>query len=402
MISVEEALSQILSEAQPLGAERVDLLSSRGRLAAEEARATRVLPPFDNSAMDGYAVRAAEGEKARRVVGAVACGDPPGALAVGPGQAARIMTGAPMPEGADAVVMQEEATREGDAVSFSRAPTVGQHIRRRGTDVAAGEALLAPGEEITPAHVAALAAQGRSFLAVYRRPAVAIVSTGSELAEIDEAPGPGAIVNSNAYALAALCAEAGAAPTILGIARDDRAETEALLRRALFADAILTSGGVSVGEFDYVKEALSALGYEPRFWKIAMKPGKPVVYGRLSGRPVLGLPGNPASCQVSFELFARPMLRAMAGDPAPLRPRLPARLAAAIAGGDRRTFVRAKLSRGEGGELHAAPLRKQGSGELRSMLGANALLDIPAGARLAAGEAVSAVVYDLSFLQGRL
>lgn len=399
MLSVEEALSQVLSEAQPLGSERVDLLSSLGRIAALPIPARRTLPPFDNSAMDGFAVRARDGVAPRTLVGTIACGDPPEALSIKEHEAARIMTGAPLPPGADAVVMQEDVKLEGGTCSFTQAPKPGQHVRRKGSDVAAGEFLLEAGKEIGAAEIAALAAQGRTLLPVYRRPRVAIISTGSELVELDEEPGPGGIVNSNAYALAAMVREAGAEATLLGIARDDRSETEEILRRALFADVILTSGGVSVGEFDFVKESLAALGYEPGFWKVAMKPGKPVVYGKLSGRPVLGLPGNPASCQVSFELFARPLLRLLLGDRAPLRPRFQVALEEPLTGGERRHFVRAELWRNAEGELVASPLKKQGSGELRSLLGANGLLDVPAGAKLEAGARLSAIAYDLAFLR---
>lgn len=385
MISVEDAVAQILADTAPLAPSRVDLLSAAGAVAAAEQRARYDLPPFDNSAMDGYAVRAEDGATPRRVVGTIACGDLPGAFSVKPGEAARIMTGAPLPPGADAVIMQEEATRDGDLVSFSSPAAPGQHVRRRGADVEAGEVILPPGTPLSAAAIAALASQGRSFVLVHRRPQVAILSTGSELVEIDEAPRPGELINSNAYALAALVREAGGEPVVLGVARDDRAETEALLARARFADLLLTSGGVSVGEFDYVKESLDALGYTQRFWKVAMKPGKPVVYGLLGPMPVLGLPGNPASCQVSFCLFARPLIRRLLGDPHPVPPPLAVTLDSPLRGGERRHFARALVRVRPDGTLSAQPMRKQGSSDLRSMLGANALLDVAPHASLAPG-----------------
>jgi molybdopterin molybdotransferase len=394
MISVETALAQILATAAPLAPERVELLDAEGRFAALSVTARYALPSFDNSAMDGYAVRVADGATPRRVIGTVACGDAPGALCVNPGETARIMTGAPLPPGADAVIMQEEASRDGDTCSFSRAPSLGQHVRRLGSDVAVGDAILSPGEFLSPAAISTLAAQGKAGVVVHRRPLVAILSTGSELVELDEAPGPGQLVNSNSYALAALVKAAGGVPVLLGIARDDRAETETLLSRALFADVLLTSGGVSVGEFDYVKECLDALGYQPGFWKVAMKPGKPVVFGTLHGKPVLGLPGNPASCQVSFELFARPLLRRLLGDPNPVRPRVRVTLRAPLSSGERRNFVRAVVSVAADGSLSALPMRKQGSSDLRSMLGANAVLDVPPQVELGAGDTIHAILFE--------
>jgi molybdopterin molybdotransferase len=396
MISVEEALQQVLQHASPLGHEQLDLLSALGRVCAEDVQARRALPAFDNSAMDGYAVQAQDDAMARPVIGTIACGDPLDRLKITAGQSARIMTGAPLPEGADAVIMQEEAITHENNVSFQRAPVIGQHVRRRGSDVALGETVLAAGQVIGAAEIAACASQGKALLSVYRRPHVAILSTGNELVELDEEPGTDKIVNSNAYALAAMVKEAGAIPSILGIVKDSLEDTKAALSRGLFADVILTSGGVSVGEFDYVKAALDALGYQSGFWKINMKPGKPVVFGTLHQKPVLGLPGNPASCQVSFELFVRPLLLSMMGHPNPSRLRVQCRLCAPVSGGDRRHFVRAVLGYRDGAFV-ATPLRKQGSGELRSLIGANALLDIPAQARYNEGDLVTAIPYGLDW-----
>ena len=396
MISVEEALHQVLQHASPLGREQLDLLSAVDRVCAEDVLARRALPAFDNSAMDGYAVQAQDGTIGRPIIGTIACGDPLDRLTLTAGQTARIMTGAPLPAGADAVIMQEDAVTNEATVSFQRAPSLGQHVRRRGSDVALGEIVLAAGQVIGAAEIAACASQGKALLSVYRRPHVAILSTGNELVELDEEPGDDKIVNSNAYALAAMVKEAGAIPSILGIVKDSLEDTKAALSRGLFADVILTSGGVSVGEFDYVKAALDALGYQSGFWKINMKPGKPVVFGTLHGKPVLGLPGNPASCQVSFELFVRPLLLSLMGHPHPSRLRVQCKLYAPVSGGDRRHFVRAILEYKDGAFV-ATPLRKQGSGELRSLIGANALLDIPAKARFNEGDLVTAIPYGLDW-----
>jgi molybdopterin molybdotransferase len=414
MISVEEALQQILQHAPKLTHEKLDLLSSLGRVLAEDIIAKRSLPAFDNSAMDGFAVVSSDGAQVRPIIATIACGDPTDRVKIAPGQAARIMTGAPLPEGADAVIMQEEAStfrlsKEeaandeseyikqagplGEVVRFQKEPSIGQHVRKKGSDITAGEQLIAAGRKIGPSEIAAIASQGRSLLSVYRRPTVAIVSTGDELVELDEEPTNGKLVNSNAYSLAALAKEAGAEPIILGIARDSLEATKAILSRAMFADVIITSGGVSVGEFDYVKTALDALGYKSVFWKINMKPGKPVVFGTLQDKPVLGLPGNPASCQVSFELFVKPLLRAMMGHHQIERTRIQAKLSSDLSGGDRRHFVRAIVEYKDG-QFIATPLRKQGSGEFRSLVGANALLDIAAKASLRAGDMITAIIYD--------
>ena len=399
MITVEEAIGKVLAETRPLGAEQVMLDEAAGRALAEAIVATRTLPPWDNSAMDGYAVRAADVALGRplRVTGTHGAGHAPGPLA--PGSAARIMTGAPVPPGADAIVMREDSdeTGEGDAaeVRFRSVPGPGQHVRRAGEDVTPGSLLLDVGAPIGPGEIGLLAAQGRTVVQVRRRPRVAIVSTGDELVEPDRAPGPGQIVGTNGWALAAQCRAAGALPWLLPIARDDRAVIRAALAEALTADVVLSSGGVSVGEFDFVKEALGSLGVEQSFWKVRMKPGKPLAFGTQAGRPVFGLPGNPASSMVAFELFVRPALRRMQGFADVERPRARAILDEPLgAGGGRRHYLRARVRR-EGGLLYARPNARQGSGMLRSMVGVNALLEVPEDAGpLAAGAEVTALLLE--------
>jgi molybdopterin molybdotransferase len=399
VLTVEEALARILDRVAPLGAEQVLLDEAAGRVLAETVVAERQLPPWDNSAMDGFAVRAAEvrpGESLP-IASTVAAGHAPAPLPVA--AVARIMTGAPVPAGADAIVMREDAeesVEDGRAVvRFRISPAPGAHVRRAGEDVAAGAPVLAAGARLRAGEVGLLAALGRTIVRVHRRPRVALLSTGDELVDADRAPGPGQIVGSNAWALAAQCREAGALPTVLPIARDDRAAIRDALAEALTADAVLSSGGVSVGDFDFVRDALSDLGVIEHFWKVAMKPGKPLTFGTRDARPVFGLPGNPASSMVSFELFVRPALRRMLGHAEVLRPRAPVLLDEGYAHeGRRRHYLRGEVRR-DGALLRARRPGRQGSGMLRSMVGVNALLEIPEDAGvLAAGASVTAVLLD--------
>jgi molybdopterin molybdotransferase len=380
VLDVETAQARVLERLAPMGREQVLLGDAHGRVLAEDVVAGRALPPWDNSAMDGYAVRAADCGRAGvtlRVVGVVAAGHAP-AAALEAGTAVRIMTGAPVPAGADAIVMREYAEAIGEgAVRIDRAAQLGEHIRRRGDDVREGETVLAGGTALGPGELGLCAALGRAQLAVHARPRVAIVSTGDELVEIDEVPGPGQIVNSNAYALAAMIREAGGLPWVFPNVADQPEALRAAFEQALAADAIVSTGGVSVGEFDYVKDAMSAVGLALDFWKVAMKPGKPVAFGMAGRRPGFGLPGNPASSMVSFELFVRPALRAMAGRKTGLfRPRAEVVFEGTVQKGiGRRHFIRAELRR-DGPVLSAKPNARQGSGMLRSMVGVGALVEI--------------------------
>ena len=395
MISVEEALGKILERVAPLGAEMVGIEEAHKRVLAEAIIAERQLPPWDNSAMDGYAVRVSDVEigRALPIAQTIAAGHAPLPLAAG--SAARVMTGAPIPVGADAVVMREEAVDSDDSVKFNIVPIKGDHVRKAGDDVQIGAPVLLPGDSLNAGEIGLIAALGRTRLAVRRRPRVAIVSTGDELVEADRAPGAGQIVGSNGLALAAQCREAGAIPTLLPIARDDKETIKAALREALSADAVLSSGGVSVGDFDFVKEALDELGVKQEFWRVAMKPGKPIAFGTRDGKPLFGLPGNPASSMVGFELFVRPALRRMAGFREVGRPRAPVLLDEPYRhGGKRRHYVRASVRR-DGALLRGRPNARQGSGMLRSMVGVNALLEIAEDAGLLdAGSTVTALLLD--------
>jgi molybdopterin molybdotransferase len=394
MISVEEATATILSKVAPVGEEMISLVEADGRVLTQPVIAERMLPPWDNSAMDGYAVRAAEVAvgKPLPIAATVGAGHAPPPLPTG--SVMRVMTGAPMPQGADAVVMREESEERDGQVRFTMVPAAGAHVRRAGDDVRPGTPVLLAGEPIGPGEIGLLAGLGRFLFAVHRRPRVAILSTGDELVEADRAPGPGQIIGSNGHALAALCRRAGALPTLLPIAGDDRAAIRRGLEAALTADACLSSGGVSVGDFDFVKAALDDLGVKQEFWKVAMKPGKPVAFGTREGRPFFGLPGNPASSMVGFELFVRPALLRMGGHRVVERPRAKAFLDDGYRHeGKRRHYLRG-LVRREGGQLHARANTRQGSGMLRSMVGVNALLEIEEGTVIGPGDPVTAILLE--------
>ena len=364
----------------PLGLERLSLAEALGRHLAEDVAARSDLPQFDNSSMDGYAVRARDTDGAQKgaprtltLAGESRTGGPPPPR-LAEGTAMRIFTGAVMPEGADAIVIQENTTAEAGRVAIHEASKPGAWLRARGGDLARGATMLARGGRVGPGEIGILAAQGISSISVYRRPRVAILSTGDELRDIHEPAPPGAIVNSNAYALAAQVREAGCDPVVLPNVKDDMGATLAALREGLTCDVLLTCGGVSVGDYDLVKDAFAKLGIEAGFWKVRIKPGKPLVFGRRGATPVVGLPGNPMSAMVTFEALVRPGLRAMLGDPRPYR----MRHAVPLAGAYRHAAGRLELVRAQvalaGGKLTATPLRLQDSGSLPSWVGVDALL----------------------------
>ena len=381
LMPVEAALARVLASVSgPLDEERVSLAEAFGRTLASDVAARRVQPPFATSAMDGYALRAADAAIAQgrlTVVGEAAAGRPfPGRL--GPGEVARIFTGAPLPEGADSVAMQEIAQRVGDAVTFAALVAPGDHVRRRGCDFAEGEILLSAGRRLTARDVALAAAADHPTLAVRRRPRVAILSSGDELAAPGETRGPAQIVASNAFAIAGVVAAAGGEPLDLGAAPDDPAalaDRLAAARRAK-ADVLTTIGGASVGDHDLVRKALADAGMSLDFWRIAMRPGKPLIHGRLDAMSVLGLPGNPTSATVCAILFLRPLVRALLGDSAAgADPSEPARLAASLpANEERATYLRVTLAAGPDGETLATPIDNQDSSLAKALARADALL----------------------------
>ena len=396
MLSVQEARQQMLNTIPVLPTEKRDILNCAGYVLAEALHAEENIPPFDNSAMDGYAVRAADVQNASEatpavlsVVEMIAAGYAP-TTQVGTGQAARIMTGAMMPKGADAVVMQEVTQQEGNEVKIFESIDETGNVRFTGESVAEGQQVMGKGKYLRPPEVSMLASLNRPEATVYRKPTVAIVSTGDELLLLGEPLEPGKIRESNRYGLYAQVEEAGGIPMDMGIVPDDEAEIERTFRAALAkSDALITSGGVSVGEHDFVKSVLERLG-EVNFWRVAMKPGKPQAYGISDGKPIFGLPGNPVSSLVVFELFVRPALLKMAGHTELLRPTFKATLTESITNRDGRVNYMRAILKESNGHYTAETTGPQGSGILHSLVLANGLITIPAGATLGAGETVDA------------
>jgi len=384
MLEIREAQERILSAFSPLTGEEVGLEEALGRYLAAPLMAREDAPPFSNSAMDGYAVRASDVAGASReapvvlqVVGESKAGDSPDDR-LAQGAAMRIFTGAPMPEGADAIVMQEDTERDAEAVRIFFPSPAGHHVRVRGEDTQSGSVLLAAGHGISAGAVGLLSSQGYARVSVHRRPRVAILSTGDELRRIDAPPTPGTIVDSNRYALAAQVREAGAEPWPLPSVGDDLDATVARLEEALHADVVITTGGVSVGDHDHVRTAFEKVGIEADFWKVRIKPGKPLTFGTRGTTPIIGLPGNPVSAMVTFHVFVLPGLRRMLGDPRPHGRSFLVRL-----GHDhRRKPGRPELARAEvevGPEGPVATLSsRQGSGAMSSVASAEALVLLPA------------------------
>jgi molybdopterin molybdotransferase len=394
MLSVEQARNNILAMLTPLGSEFVPLGEALGRVLAKDVVARESIPPFANSSMDGYAVRAEEtGRVPVRlpVAGDVPAGSAPGQV-LPPGHVLRIMTGAPIPQGADAVVPVEatDDQRNSNAlpaqVTILAAPETGANIRPAGQDVAPGQTVVRVGQVITPPVIGVLAALGVSRPQVARRPRVAVLSGGDELVEVEQVPGPGQIRDLNGYALSASLTSAGAVPVRLGIARDRLEAVRAQLQRAVGqgVDLVLSSAGVSVGGHDFIKSALDAEG-ELGFWRVNMRPGKPLAVGRVRGIPFIGLPGNPVSALVGFEAFVRPAVARMLGQTwSPRAIQVAAGHAMSTDG--RESYVRVTLRDGRAYSTGA-----QTSNLITSLVRADALLIIPAGVKaVAAGEALTA------------
>ncbi len=397
MIPVEEARTRILAGIAPTTAEVVPLAEAWGRVLARPVLSRLTQPPRDVSAMDGYALRAADATLGATlaVVGAAPAGHPwDGTLH--PGQALRLFTGSIVPEGADAILLQEDATRTGDAVTVNEAATQGRHIRRAGQDFAAGDTLITPGRRLNARDIGLAAAGNNAWLTIHRRPRVAILATGDEIALPGDPIPPGGIVSSNSHALAALVRAAGGDPVVLPIAPDDRAALMAATDSVHGMDLLLTSGGASVGEHDLVQEALGARGLVVDFWQIAMRPGKPLMHGRLGEVPMIGLPGNPVSSLVCAILFVVPALQKLSGLPAAAPPTVMARLGAPLAANDKRAdHLRATLSTAEDGTLIATAFPRQDSSMLRLMAQADALILRPAHAPAAeAGTQVQVIRLD--------
>lgn len=398
-----EALETILARCEALPTERVEAARAQGCAVAEDVTADIVHPPWDNSAMDGFAVH---GEDVRGatpdhpirlpVSDDVPAGSfPSGPLA--PGTVARVMTGAPVPEGASGVVRVEHTTESSAGeVSFLRDTDSNRNIRRRGEDIDIGEILLRTGDSVTPAAIGVLAMQGMADVIVHRRPRVGVLSNGNELADFDEVTEVRAgrrIMNSNGHALAAQLISAGAVPVPLGIARDDADDVRRCLDGAAECDALISSAGVSVGDHDQVKAALDEMGMQRIFWRARIRPGSPLTFGLLGGRPFWGLPGNPVSAMVTFEVFLRPALRKMMGHRHPEAPRIVARARKAISSSaDLTHFYRVRVQPRTGHLPEVELTGPQGSGILTSMSVADGLLVVPEGVdEIEAGEVVQVI-----------
>jgi molybdopterin molybdotransferase len=395
---VEEAVARVLGGVSRLAVESVGRDAAAGRVLATSVRSRVALPPWNNAAMDGYAVRAADVAKlpvSLKVVDDVAAGRFP-ARGIGPGEATRIMTGAPVPEGADTVIRVEDTDAGRQTVEIRGNRDAGKNVRPRGEDIAQDAEALAAGTVLGAAQLGVLAAVGAQQVDVYRAPKVAILSSGDELVppeRFEEVVAGRKIVSSNGVTLTQLVRDAGGEPVNLGIAADTKASLREHLERARDADLIITSGGISVGEFDYVRDVVAELGASLDFWRVRMRPGAPVGFGTLGNSAWLGLPGNPVSTMVTFELFARPAIRKMRGHAKVLRATVAARIDSAVSvAPDLTHFLRVVLSRDAQGAVVARLTGTQSSGVLSSMVRANALLVVPRGVgEVAAGTELRAL-----------
>jgi molybdopterin molybdotransferase len=395
--SVAGAQARLLDGVVVLAPERVNLEQALGRILAESVSTQSDLPGFDNSAMDGYAVRASEIRSATAsipvrlpVVGESRAGSMPSALATG--TAMRIMTGAPMPAGADTVVRQEDTARDGATVLIEVATATGTSVRRRGADIRAGATVLHPGLQLTSVDIAVAAALGHAELLVGARPRVALFATGDELVAAGTPPGPAQLVDSNSPMLGAAVREAGGLPTFLGIGGDSKESLHAILETARTADLIVSSAGVSVGDHDWVREVVAEMGTIST-WRVAMRPGKPVLTGTVGDAIFIGLPGNPVSSSVTFELFARPVIRKMQGASALYRRRVQVRLGEDMSKPEAlETYARAVLRETTGDLPSATSSGDQGSSMLQSLTRADCLLVLPVGLEVVpAGTVVEAI-----------
>jgi molybdopterin molybdotransferase len=405
MIGIAEAIDLVLAAVEPQPSEEIGLAMAFGRVLAEPIVARADIPPFANSQMDGFAVRSGDVLAAAqsrpitlRVIATTAAGSAP-EVEVTPGTAVRIMTGAPIPAGADAVVKVEDTESSADRVALRAPAPVGQFVRPAGEDMRAGEVVLEPGRVLREADVGLIAALGMPAVKVSTRPRVAVLATGDELVPLGQPLGPGQIYNSNAYTLAAAVVRAGGDPVLFGIVRDDRTSLRDAYRAAARCDVIVSTGGVSVGDFDYVKEIMDEIGLQRRFWQVAQKPGKPITFACESGRLYFGLPGNPVSSLVCFELYVAPALRRALG----MREIFPASAEVTMGESvktatDLTELVRCRIER-SGGAFVARATGTQSSGALRSLSLADALVVSPPGSsELRAGTRATALLLGESRL----
>jgi molybdopterin molybdotransferase len=384
LTQLHDAQQVVLDAASVLGLEKVSILDALGRVLGEDIVAERDNPPWDNSAMDGFAVRwedikqeqAIQKPVTLSVIEDVPAGTMP-SKTVGSGQAIRIMTGAPLPRGADTVLKVEDTEHTPDSVRVFKPEPKGANIRPQGEDVKKGVCIIAKGTRIRPSETGMLAILAKPFVFVYQRPRVAILSTGDELADLDERFSEQKIINSNSYGIAAAVQEAGGIPLLLGIARDTPAALKEKISQGLNADMLVLSGGVSMGDYDFTKVVFHELGAEMNFWKLAIRPGQPLAFGKIQGKLAFGLPGNPVSSMVTFEQLVRPALLKMSGCRNYGRPVVQAVFQETFSKrGDRRHFLRGILTK-EGDAFKVRTTGGQGSGILTSMVKANCLIDVP-------------------------
>jgi molybdopterin molybdotransferase len=406
MISVEKALNTILVNFRPLGLEKINILEARKRVIGEDIFAPHNIPSADNSAMDGYAVRHIDTKGATqdkplqlKIIEDI----PAGKVAlkkIKKGEAARIMTGAVIPEGADSVIRQEDTKKNGKTVVIYTSAEKGTNIRFAGEDVQKGELVVNKGSALRPADIGMLAALGKAFISVYQKPRVAIMSTGDELVDIETDPPLGKIINSNSYSLAAQVLECGGIPIMLGISKDKKIDLQKKFKTALHADVIISSGGVSVGDFDFVKNVMGEIGNAMHFWQVAMRPGKPLAFGTIEGIPLFGLPGNPVSAMVSFEQFVRPSLLKMQGHKKIFRQTAKAVCDQEVQkSAGFKHFIRAVVKK-EKDQYIASTTGAQGSGILKSMVIANALIVMGENeTRIKKGSQVTIQLLDDSLFQ---
>jgi len=400
MLTIEEAQQTILNGITLLESEEVPLFHGLNRVTPDDHLATWDIPPADNSAMDGYAFSHATLEgNCLHVTGFLPAGEVR-TVPVPPGEAVKIMTGAPVPPGCDTVVPIEDVTVDGEWIRLTAAIKAGTHIRRRGEDISQDAVVIPSGSLLRPQEIGMLSAMGAQAVTVHRRVKVAILSTGDELLEPGSAPQPGKIINSNSYSLAAQVLDAGGEPLLLGIAPDTLADSCNKIRNGLDADMLVITGGVSVGERDFVKQAIESLGGEFIFWKVNMKPGKPVAFAMLQGKPVFALPGNPVAAMVSFELFVRPAILKAMGQKRIFRPQVTALLQEPAANkGKRPHLVRGIVSQ-QDGSYFVSTTGNQSSGRLSSMVLGNGLISLSPESVHAAGEPVKVLLLDRSFEGG--
>ena len=397
MLSIEEAQRSVLDEISQLEVERAPLLQALNRVTSEDHVAPWDIPAADNSAMDGFTFAAAGVKENRlKVTGFLPAGEVH-EEAVACGETVKIMTGAPIPAGCDTVVPIEDVEDEGGFITLKGAVKPGEHVRRHGEDIAHGDTVIPAGSLLRPQEIGMLSAMGRTAVAVYRRARVAILATGDELLEPGSTPVPGKLIDSNSNSLAAQVIEAGGEPVLLGIAPDTLKDTCERIKAGTAFDMLVISGGVSVGDHDYVKAAIEALGGSVTFWKVNMKPGKPLAFAKLDGKPIFALPGNPVAAMVSFELFVRPaMLKAM-GHGKILRPTVTATLVGGAANkGNRPHLLRGIVSKREG-RYFVSTTGNQSSGRLSSLVLGNALMKLPAEATLPDGAEVPVMLLDATF-----